>query len=61
MVTVLDTDRYVKLVKFYRTRPTEFVKDVNGFDLTEQQKEVIEKVPQALKEGKSISVKAGHS
>jgi len=60
-MSILTTDNYIKLAKFYRENPALFVKEINGFELTAQQEQVFKVFPQALKEGKGISVKSGHS
>ena len=57
----LTDEQYASIIKYYRKNPSNFVTEIMGFDLTEQQKRIFNKFPKALAEGKNIAVKAGHS
>jgi hypothetical protein len=48
-------------LEFYIDHPLEFIEDMfPEYNIDEQQIEIIKAIPKALKDGKSISVRAGH-
>ena len=47
-------------IEFYINHPYEFITDILQVTLTDQQREIIEQIPKAIKQKKNISVKAGH-
>lgn len=47
-------------IDFYYDHPVEFFEDILRVKLTGQQEEILNKIPQAIKEKKNIAVRSGH-